>query len=360
MIPYLPSLRSGILWRGDVQYFWQSPTGVNAADPQIPALPLLEPSGGLSAISGTNIMTLTNAGQLLGVGALSGTDALTLTNSASITGFGALAGTNALTFTNTGALGSESQIAGTNAITLTNAGAISGTGALSGVDSLSLTNSAALSGIASIAANNVLTFGNTGTVEGFGSVSGLNSLTFTNAGSLDTPSGAIQGTNAITLSNIGELSASGALAGTNAILISSSATFDSVTPQVPEVVQAGGTRRPKAQHVFQRYHEPEVLQEHLKASLRGKPKIKDKVVRIISYIVADTSETPDTAIQRLRASLEATFEPVRGDYIDAVNLLLAFAAQRRIQQEIKELAFEEEFFDGLDNETLATVLVFLT
>lgn len=182
-------------------------------EPVIDTVVVNEVTGG--AISGANVITLTNTATLTGNGSLAGSNAITLTNTGTLTGEGALAGANAITLTNSGTLDAPTgAMTGTNAITITNAGTLLGNGALAGTDAITLSN--------------------TGTLAGQGALAGTNAMTFTNIGTLELP-GAMAGTNAMTIGNDGTLLGAAQLSGINLMSFVNTGTLDQ-----PQVLSQGG------------------------------------------------------------------------------------------------------------------------
>lgn len=144
--------------------------------------------------------------------------------------------------------------------------------------------------------------------------------------------------------------ASYAVSAFSATLISSAAP----SPE-PEPTGAGGPR--KKGFRFERYippPTPQDLEEKIEESLEGKPKIKKKVVKVIARILADEQEETDTAIQRFSAAMEAIREPIRNDYLDTVNALIAFVVERNARAIGPQIGGD---MDDLDDQTIAAVVL---
>lgn len=313
---------------------------------------LFEAAAPTGDIAGSQTITITNAGTLTGTGSIAGANAMSFTNSGSTGSVGVLAGSNDIVFANSGDITGIGELVGSSDITFANSGTLDApVGSMVGTNAITFTTSGTLIGAGELAGTDAITLGNAGTISGSGALAGANALAFDNTGTLELP-GAIAGTIDITFTGIGVLSGVGELSGVNSMAFGNTLRNDFAQTDT-ENVGAGGKRRRRG-HRFERYVEREELEEKLAEELVGKPKIKKKVVRIIADVVANTDESADTAVERLRASLEVTNEPMRGDYIDALNILLAFSSDR-----LSNRGISIDNLD-LDDETIAMVFLELS
>jgi AcrR family transcriptional regulator len=105
-------------------------------------------------------------------------------------------------------------------------------------------------------------------------------------------------------------------------------------PVVPPVEAGGGRSR----RTIYRFYDSKQVEKALRKEIVKKP-LKAKVAKAIARVIADDTEQLDTAVQRLRATLEKMREPIRADYIDYTQRLVAMA---------REMVPQTDFIDTID------------